>query len=135
MDSVKGRFTKRFTPATAKRAVVVAVIMILVLTFLGFPPPVGIETRPQSNVSLVWLVYFFVVMIIEIGTIPMIYRHPSIGGVTGIIAGAVKVVADQSHLLQPEIAPFSYSILQSMIVIASVALAYFSWVVYQNSPR
>lgn len=37
--------------------------------------------------------------------------------------------------LQPEVAPLSYSILQSIIVIGSITLVYFSWVVYRNSPR
>lgn len=112
------------------------VIVILSLTFLGFPPPVGIETRPQSHVSLNWLVYFVVVLIVEIAAIPMIYRRPSVGGVLGILAAIFNilfVLADQAHLLQPEVAPLSYSILQSMTVVASLALAYFSWVVRQTA--
>jgi len=122
----------RLTPSSAKRAVLGAVIVILILTFLGFPPPIGIETRPQSNVSLIWLAYFVIVLIVEISTIPMTYRRPSVGGGLGILAAILNilfVLADQAHLLQPEVASFSYSVLHSMSVIAFLALAYFSWVV------
>src|SRR6266581_2768322 len=116
MDSTKRFYRLRLTTSSAKRAVIAAVIMILILTFLGFPPPVGIETRPQSHVSLIWLVYFVVVLIVEIAAIPMIYRRPSVGGVLGILAAILNILfilADQAHLLQPEVAPFSYSVLQS----------------------
>jgi hypothetical protein len=119
-------------PSSAKRAVIAAIIVILILTFLGFPPPIGIETRPQSNVSLIWLAYFIVVLIVEIVTIPIIYRRPSVGRGLGIIAAILNilfVMADQAHLLQPEVAPLNYSVLQSMTVITSLALAYFSWAV------
>jgi hypothetical protein len=102
--------------------------------FFGFPPPVGIETRPQSNVSLVWLAYFFVVLIIEITTIPSHIQRSSLGGVIGILTAILYilfVVADQARLLQPEVVtPLSYSILQSVIVIGSITFAYFSWAVY-----
>jgi hypothetical protein len=98
--------------------------------------PVGIETRPQSNVSLIWLAYFVVVLIVEFTAIPMIYRRPSVGGELDILAAILNilfVLADQAYLLQPEVAPLSYSVLQSMTVIASLALAYFSWVVRQTA--
>ena len=123
---------RRLMPSSAKRAVIAAIIVILILTFLGFPPPIGIETRPQSNVSLIWLAYFIVVLIVEIVTIPIIYRRPSVGRGLGIIAAILNilfVMADQAHLLQLEVAPLSYSVLQSMTVIPSLALAYFSWAV------
>ena len=122
----------RLTPSSAKRAVIAAVVVILILTFLGFPPPIGIETRPQSNVSLIWLAYFVVVLIVEIVAIPIIYRCPSVGRGLGIIAAILNilfVMADQAYLLQPEVAPLNYSVLQSMTVITSLALAYFSWAV------
>jgi hypothetical protein len=76
----------------------ISVIVIIVLTFL-----VGIETRPQSNVSLVWLAYFFVVLISEIATIPIIYKRSNLWGVIGILAAILNIlfiVADQAHLLQ-----------------------------------
>ena len=136
MDSTKRFYRLRLTTSSAKRAVIAAVIMILILTFLGFPPPVGIETRPQSHVSLIWLVYFVVVLIVEIAAIPMIYRRPSVGGVLGILAAILNILfilADQAHLLQPEVAPFSYFLLQSVTVIASLALAYFSSVIRQTA--
>jgi hypothetical protein len=80
------------TASSAKRAVIAAVIVILSLTFLGFPPPVGIETRPQSNVSLNWLVYFVVVLIVEIAASPMIYRRSSVGGGLGILAAILNIL-------------------------------------------
>lgn len=74
--------------------------------FFGFPPPVGIETRPQSNVSLVWLAYFFVVLIIEITTIPYHIQRSCLGGVIGILTAILYilfVVSDHGRLLQPEV--------------------------------
>lgn len=77
MDSTKRFYRLRLTPAN--RAVIAAVIVILILMLLGFPPPVGIEILPQSHVSLIRLVYFVVVLIVEIGALPMIYRRPIAG--------------------------------------------------------
>ncbi len=34
--------------------------------------------------------------------------------------------------MQPEVAPFGYSVLEGTVVIASLALAYFSWLVRQS---
>jgi len=120
--------------SSAKRAVLGAVIVILILTVLEFPPPIGFETRPQSNVSVFWLAFFIVILIVEIATIPVIYRRPSVGGGLGILAAILnisQVLADQVHLMQPEVAPFGYSILEGMVVTASVALACFSWAARQ----
>jgi hypothetical protein len=122
----------RLTPSSAKRAVLGAVIVILILTVLEFPSPIGFETRPQSDVSVFWLAFFMVILIVEVATIPMIYRRPIVGGDLGILAAVLnilQVLADQVHLMQPEIAPFGYSVLEGMVVIASLALAYFSWAV------
>jgi hypothetical protein len=120
--------------SSAKRAVVGAVIVILVLTVLEFPPPIGFETRPQSNVSIIWLAFFIVILIVEIATMPMICRRPSVGGGLGILAtvlNILQVLADQTHLMQPEVAPLGYSILEGIVVIASLGLAYFSWAARQ----
>jgi hypothetical protein len=120
--------------SSAKRAVLGAVIVILALTVLEFPPPLGFETRPQSNVSIFWLAFFIVILIVEIATIPVIYRRPSVGAGLGILAAILNILqvfADQAHLMQPEVAPFGYSILEGMVVIASLALAYFSWAARQ----
>jgi hypothetical protein len=120
--------------SSAKRAVLGAVIVILALTVLEFPPPLGFETRPQSNVSIFWLAFFIVILIVEVATIPVIYRRPSVGAGLGILAAVLnilQVLADQVHLMQPEVATFGYSILEGMVVIASVALAYFSWAARQ----
>jgi hypothetical protein len=122
------------TPSSVKRAVLGTVIVILILTVLEFPPPIGFETRPQSDVSSFWLAFFIVILIVEIATIPMVYRRPSVGGRLGILAAILnilQVLADQAHLMQPEVAPFGYSVLEGMVVIASLALAYFSWAVRQ----
>jgi len=120
--------------SSAKRAVLGAVIVILILTVLEFPPPIGFETRPQSNVSVFWLAFFIVILIVEIATIPVIYRRPSVGAGLGILAAILNILqvfADQAHLMQPEVAPFGYSILEGMVVIASLALTYFSWAARQ----
>jgi len=120
--------------SSARRAVLGVIIVIWILAALEFPPPIGFETRPQSNVSIFWLAFFIIILIVEITTIPVIYRSPSIGGALGMLAAILnilQVLADQAHLMQPEVAPFSYSILEGMVVIASLALAYSSWVARQ----
>jgi len=122
--------------SSAKRAVIGAVIVILILTVLEFPPPLGFETRPQSDVSLFWLAFFIVILIVEMATIPMIYRRPALGGGLGILAAILnilQVLADQGHVMQPEVALFGYSVLEGMVVIASLVLAYFSWAVRQGA--
>jgi len=120
--------------SSARRAVLGVLIVIWILTALEFPPPLGFETRPQSDVSIFWLAFFIVILIVEIATIPVIYRRPSVGGGLGILAAILnisQVLADQAHLMQPEVVPFGYSILEGMVVIASVALACFSWAARQ----
>ncbi len=120
--------------SSAKRVVLAAVIVILGLTVLEFPPPLGFETRPQSNVSVFWLAFFIIILIVEIAAIPVIYRRPKVGGELGILAAVLnilQILADQAHLIQPEVAPLGYSILEGMVVIASVALACFSWAARQ----
>jgi hypothetical protein len=119
------------TPSSAKKAVLGTVIAILILTVFEFPPPIGFETRPQSDVASYWLAFFLVLLCVEIATIPMVYRRLIIGGGLGILAAILnilQVIADQAHLLQPEVAPFGYSVLEGLVVLASLALAYFSWV-------
>lgn len=120
------------TLSFAKLAVLGAVIAILILTVLEFPPPIGFETRPQSDVSIFWLAFFLVILIVEIATVPLIYMRPSAGGKLGILAAILnisQVIADQAHLMQPEVAPLGYSVLEGTVVIASISLAYFSWTV------
>jgi hypothetical protein len=88
--------------SSAKRAVLGAIIVILVLTVLEFPPPIGFETRPQSNVSIFWLAFFIVILILEIATISAIYKRPSVGGGLGILVAVLnilQVLADQAHLM------------------------------------
>lgn len=44
---------------------------------------------------------FFIVLITEIAIIPIIYRRPHLGGITGILAAILNnvfVVADQAHM-------------------------------------
>ncbi len=114
----------------------VIVIAILILTVLEFPPPLGFETRPQSGVSLFRLGYFLVVLVVEVATIPMIYRRPSVGVGLGILAAILNilfVLADQALVIQPQAPTFSYSVLEGVVVIASLALAYFSRAVRQSA--
>ena len=118
--------------SSAKRAVLGAVVAILILTVLEFPPPIGFETRPQSDVSAFWLAFFLLILIAEVATILLIFKRPAVGGRVGIIAAILnilQVIADQTHLMQPEVAPLGYSVLEGMVVVASISLAYFSWVV------
>ncbi|MFA6532762.1 MAG: hypothetical protein WCT22_02070 [Patescibacteria group bacterium] len=109
--------------------VIGCVVVIIILTILEFPAPVGFETRPQSNVSIGWLFFFLTIVITEIATIPLILRKPSLGIKFGIIAGVLnilQVIADQLHLMQPEVAPMGYSLLEYSVAIISFMLIYFS---------
>src|SRR6266487_1679518 len=112
----------------AKWGAVGAIIAILIITVLEFPAPIGFETRPQTNVSLLWLVFFLIILVSEIAAIPLIFKRPSLGRKFGIIAGLniLQVIADQLHLMQPEVAPLGYSVLEGLVVIASLILIYFS---------
>jgi hypothetical protein len=97
------------TLSTAKRTVLGTVIVVLILTVMESSLPIGFETLPQSDVSLFWLA-FFVIILIEVATIPMIYRRPALGGGLGILAGILnilQVLADQTHPMQPEVAPLA----------------------------
>ncbi len=117
------------TSIPAKWGAVGAIIAILIFTILEFPAPVGFETRPQTNVSLFWLFFFLVILITEIAAIPLLFKRPGLGRKFGILAGILnilQVIADQAHLMQPEVAPLGYSILEGLVVIASLALIYFS---------
>jgi hypothetical protein len=50
------------------------------------------------------------------------------------ILNILQVVADQAHLMQPEIAPFGYLLLEDAVVLASLTLGFSSWRVAQPSP-
>jgi hypothetical protein len=136
MTNVHPISSSRLTPSSTKKAALGLVVVLLFLVVLGFPPPLGLETRPQSDVSIFWLLPFVVTWILEILTLPMIFKRPAVGGLLGIVSAILSilgVVADQAHLIQPEVAPFNYSILQGIIVITSLALVYFSWRLRQTA--
>ena len=118
-----------------KLGVIGCVIAIIVLTVLEFPAPVGFETRPQDNVSLGWLILFLLIVITEIATIPLILKKPKLGSIFGIIAGSLnilQVIADQLHLMQPEVAPLRYSLLEYSVAAVSVVLIYLSLMEKRN---
>ena len=124
--------------STARKGAVGAVIAILILTVLEFPPPVGFETRPQSDVSPFWLLFFIAILVVEIAAMPLIFRRARLGAELGILASVLnilQVIADQAHLMQPEVAPLSYSMLEGSVVIASAALAYFALVALRSERK
>lgn len=113
----------------AKLGVVGSVIAILMFTVLEFPAPIGFESRPQGNVPYIWLYFFLLILVSEIATIPLIFKRPKSGAILGMAVGILnilQVIADQTHLMQPEVAPLSYSLLEYTVVIASLVLIYFS---------
>lgn len=121
-----------------KAGIVLTIVVILIITVLEFPAPVGFETRPQNNVSLGWLVFFLTIVIAEIATIPLILKKPKTGSITGMIAGTLNILqvsADQLHLLQPEVAPFGYTILEYSVALASIILIYLSFKFYKTTQR
>jgi len=107
-----------------------AVIAILIITVVEFPSPIGFETRPQSDISVIWLIFFVVILITDIATIPLIFKRPELGrkfAIASAILNILQVIADQAHLMQPEVAPLGYSLLEGAAVVASLTLAYFAW--------
>lgn len=112
-----------------KFGIIGCVIAIIILTILEFPAPIGFETRPQDNVSIGWLFFFLTIVVTEIATIPLILKKPSLGIKFGIVAGVLnilQVIADQLHLLQPEVAPVGYTLLEYSVALISITLIYFS---------
>lgn len=117
-----------------KFGIIGCVIAIIILTILEFPAPVGFETRPQDNVSMGWLLFFLTIVVTEIATIPLVLKKPSLGIKFGIIAGVLnilQVIADQLHLLQPEVAPLGYTLLEYSVALISVMLIYLSFKLYK----
>jgi len=115
-----------------KIGIIGCVIAIIILTILEFPAPVGFETRPQDNVSMGWLFFFLTIVVTEIATIPLILKKPSLGFKFGIVAGVLnilQVIADQLHLMQPEVAPLYYSLLEYSVAAISMVLIYLSLMV------
>ena len=118
------------TGNNAKRIIAGAIGVILILTVLEFPAPIGFETRPQTNVSLAWLALFVVSVISEFVALATIFKRPAFGAKFGIVAGVLnilQVIADQAHLMQPEVAPWGYLLLEDAAAVASFVLIYFSW--------
>ena len=117
-------------PQISKKGIILSVIAILVLTVLEFPAPLGFETRPQSDVSLIWLAFFLIILVSEIAVIPLIFKFPKLAINFGILVGIlniVQVIADQTHMMQPEVATFGYSLLEYSVATISILLIYFCW--------
>ncbi len=113
-----------------RRLIVGSILLILILTVLEFPAPIGFEVRPQDNVSMLWLVLFLAVLISEIITLPLIFKKPKAGAYMAILAAflnIIQIIADQTHMMQPEIAPLGYLLLEDSVGILSLLLAYSSW--------
>lgn len=113
-----------------KWGIFASIITILILTVLEFPAPLGFETRPQGDVSLLWLLFFLIILITEIAALVLVLKFPKLGAKLGIIAAILnilQVIADQIHLMQPEVATLGYSLLEGTVALISVVLAYFSW--------
>jgi len=118
-----------------KLGIVGCVVVIMALTIFELPAPVGFETRPQNNVSLGWLLFFLTIVVTEIATILLIFKKPKLGSIFGIIVGLLnifQVIADQLHLLQPEVAPLGYTLLEYSVALVSIVLICVSLKVYKS---
>ncbi|HEX5351750.1 MAG TPA: hypothetical protein VFW58_08990 [Trichococcus sp.] len=113
---------------SAKNGIIISIVCILILTVLELPAPIGIETRPQNDVSLFWLLLFLVILISEFAAALLIFKKPKIGANLAIIAGVLnifQIIADQLHLMQLEIAPFVYTLLEYSVCFFALVLIYF----------
>jgi hypothetical protein len=123
------------TPRNARRTAIIAIILILVITVLEFPPPIGFETRPQDDVSMGWLWLFLTILISELAAIPLLFKFPRVGAILGLIAGSLnilQVLADQFHLMQPEIAPLYYLLMEDAVALFSLVLIYSSFGIWRK---
>lgn len=109
---------------TFSRIAVGLIAAILVLTVLEFPAPVGFEVRPQDNVSRLWLFLFLAILISEIAAIPYLLKKPRIGAKLGLTV--------ETHLMQPEVAPLGYLLLENAVGFLSIILGYYSWRILQS---
>lgn len=69
-------------------------------------------------------------MISEIAAMILVFGRPGTGARLAIVAASLnifQIVADQTHMMQPEVAPFGYSVLEYAVGIVSLGLIYFAW--------
>ena len=115
---------------SAKRGIAISIVCILILTVLELPTPIGFETRPQSDVSMLWLLLFLVILASEIAAALLIIKRPKVGANLAMIAAVlniIQIISDQLHLMQPEVASFAYTLLEYSVGIFALALIYFAW--------
>lgn len=120
---------------SVQKGVLGSIIAILFLTVLEFPQPVGFETRPQDNVSMLWLVLFLIILVTEIVATFLIFKRPKLGAKIAIGAGVLNILqiaADQLHLMQLEIAPLGYTLLEYSVGLISLLLIYFAWKIHTS---
>lgn len=125
---------RRISLKQAKRGVITSILLILILTILEMPKPVGFETRPQDNVSLWWLLLFLSILTTEITAMIGIRKSPGIGARLAIVAGSLnifQIVADLDHMMQPEIASWGSVILEYIVGALSIGLIYFALKVHR----
>lgn len=112
------------------RRVKVLIWIMLLVTVLGFPKPIGFETRQQNNVSLWWLLLFLSITGLEIATLILISKNPALAARTAIAAGILNIfqaLADQNHMMQPELASRGSVILEYTAQVTSLCLIYVAW--------
>lgn len=118
------------TTASARRGIIISIFLIIILTILEFPAPIGFEVRPQNNVSLWWLILFLAIIISELFAFFSVFKKPHWGARAGVLAGTLnvlQVIADQMHLMQPELAPYYYLLLEDVVFLASCVLIFASY--------
>lgn len=124
------------TMRRARRGVRWSIAGIVALTVLELPPPIGFETRPQDNVSPVWLLLFLAILLSELTAAVLIHRrpHPAAGlAMTAAVLNLAQVAADQLHLLQPESASPGYTALELAVASLSLCLLVCGWMVSRGA--
>lgn len=129
------KIVSRMSVKQAKRGVISSIFLILILTVLELPKPIGFETRSQDNVSRWWLLLFLTILTVEITAMIRIRKDPGVGARLAIVAGCLnifQIVADLNHMMQPEIASWGSVILEYIVGVVSIGLIYFALKVHRE---
>ena len=78
---------------------------------------------------MLWLILFLAILVSEIAAASLVFKKTKLAIKFAIIAGVLniaQIIADLFHLMQPEVAPFSYVVLELSVGFLSLLYIYFA---------